>query len=92
MNQTRKTPKSPVIRPGPGQIWNQNSSSTSNSYSNSKSGSKYGAQMNNNHQAKPKKQRSIFGVIARVLTCRGDIDDVDQDHVHTPPASNLCKF
>ncbi|KAI3750139.1 hypothetical protein L2E82_20765 [Cichorium intybus] len=73
MNQTRK---SPVIRPGPGQVWNQSSSSTSNS----NSGSIYVLQRS---QSEQKKKRSIFSLIVRVLTCRGDIAHVAEDHAQT---------
>ncbi|KAL8225265.1 hypothetical protein R6Q57_017822 [Mikania cordata] len=74
MNQTRRSPKSPVIRPGSGQVWNQSSSSTSKS----SSGSIYGLQKI--QQPKPKKEISVFGFIARVLTCRGEIAADDEDY------------
>lgn len=77
MNQTRKSPKSPANRSGSKQVWNQSSSSTSNS----NSGSVYGIQRNQPHA---KKESSIFGFIARVLTCRGDIAYVDEDHTLPP--------
>ncbi|KAK1412854.1 hypothetical protein QVD17_34410 [Tagetes erecta] len=86
MNQTQRSPKSPMIRPGSGQVYNQSSSSTSNSKSSS--GSIYTLHKNN-QQPKPKKDVSFFGFIARVLTCRGDIaaaDDDDDDHF-APPAA-----
>lgn len=73
MNQTRKPP---VIRPGPGQVWNQSSSSTSNS----NSGSIYASRRNQVNQPEQKKKGSIFGVLARVLTCRGNIAHVAEDH------------
>ncbi|KAI3806453.1 hypothetical protein L1987_22358 [Smallanthus sonchifolius] len=76
MNQTRK---SPVTRSGSGQVWNQSSSSTSKS----SSGSIYALQKN--QQPKPKKETSVFALIARVLTCSGDIAAADEDHA-TPAA------
>ncbi|KAJ0954833.1 putative protein kinase RLK-Pelle-RLCK-IV family [Helianthus annuus] len=83
MNQTRRSPKSPVIRSGSGsgQVWNQSSSSTSKS-STSKSSSASIYALNKDQQ--PKKDASFFGFLARVLTCRGDIAAVDEDH-HPPP-------
>lgn len=73
MNQSRN---SPVIRSGPGQVWNQSSTSTSNS------GSVYGFRR---EQPLEKKKSSIFGLIGRVLTCRGAIAHVDEGHLQ--PAS-----
>lgn len=70
MNQTRKTP---MTRPGPGQIWTQSSSSTSNSNSS-------GLQKNNNIQeAKAKKDSSFFDIIAKVFTCGGGQNNKDND-------------
>ncbi|KAL4558175.1 hypothetical protein LXL04_036373 [Taraxacum kok-saghyz] len=80
MNQTRK---SPVIRPGPGQVWNQSSSSTSNSNSNSNSnsGSVY---VLPSTIPEHKKKSSVFGIIARVLTCTSDIAHVAEDQAQPP--------
>ncbi|CAI9301250.1 unnamed protein product [Lactuca saligna] len=80
MNQTRK---SPVIRPGPGQVWNQSSSSTSNSNSNSNSGSGSIYVLPRNQPVQEEKS-SIFGAIARVLTCRGNIAHVVEDDAQPP--------
>ncbi|XP_071715569.1 calmodulin-binding receptor-like cytoplasmic kinase 2 [Rutidosis leptorrhynchoides] len=81
MNQTKQSPKSPVIRPG--QVWNQSSSSTSNSNSNSNSGSLYGSRSKNTIQQPKKHSTSIIGLIVRILTCRGDINDDREDHVQS---------
>ncbi|MFS7953833.1 putative protein kinase RLK-Pelle-RLCK-IV family [Helianthus anomalus] len=79
-HQARKSPKSPAIRSGtPQQVWNQDSSSDSNS----KSGSVHGLQRSRQHNSK--KNSSIFGYVARVLTCRSNIADDDVDHA--PPAT-----
>lgn len=86
MNQTRK---SPVIRPGPGQVWNQSSSSTSNSNSNSNSGSASIYVLPRNQPVQEEKS-SIFGAIARVLTCSGNIAHVAEDDAQPP--SIQCKF
>ncbi|KVH94682.1 Concanavalin A-like lectin/glucanase, subgroup [Cynara cardunculus var. scolymus] len=79
MNQSRN---SPVIRSAPGQVWNQSSSSTSNS------GSIYG--FRRDHQPIEQKKTSFFGLIVRVLTCKGDIAHVDEGHPQpaTVPYSN----
>ncbi|KAI3733062.1 hypothetical protein L1987_64279 [Smallanthus sonchifolius] len=56
------------------QLWNRSS--------NSKSGSLYGL------QPEAKKETSIFGFIAKVLTCRSwDIHIPDDYHHHAPPAT-----
>ncbi|XP_076899705.1 calmodulin-binding receptor-like cytoplasmic kinase 1 [Bidens hawaiensis] len=74
MNNTRKSP---------GQIWHQSSSYDSNS----KSGPIHGLQRN--QRVESKKKSSVFGFVARVLTCRRDIGgdyDVDVED-HAPPAT-----
>ncbi|KAK9065827.1 hypothetical protein SSX86_015228 [Deinandra increscens subsp. villosa] len=85
MNQSRRTtPKSPVIRSGSGQVWNQSSSSASKS----SSGSVYGLQ-HMNQQPVVKKQISFFGRLARVLTCSADIAANDEDRTPTPPIESF---
>ncbi|KAJ9565315.1 hypothetical protein OSB04_001281 [Centaurea solstitialis] len=80
MNQSRN---SPAIRSStPGQVWNQSSSSTSNS------GSVYG--FRKDHQPMEKKQTSFFSLIVRVLTCRGDMDHVDEGHHLQPATVGAC--
>ncbi|KAI7729692.1 hypothetical protein M8C21_000980, partial [Ambrosia artemisiifolia] len=92
MNHTQRSPKSPVISSGSGQVWNQSSSSTSKS----SSGSTYGLKKDQ-EQPKHKKDGSFFGFITRVFTCSGHIvaDDEDpaptatvQSFTHTSVVSN----